>query len=228
MTEVKTITVPPPDMVDNARIGNMDGFCVGEPWNARGIIDKVSFSVASSQDVWTDHPEKVLGTTAEFVRRHPNTTRALMMAMLEAARYIDQPENRSEVARLIAAEPYVNAPLSAIEGRFLGHYEDGLGRQWDDPHALRFYDDGKVPFPYLSDGMWFMTQHKRWGLLKTHPDYLAVARQINQIDLYRQAATQTGTPLPESDLRASTLMDGVVWDGGDPARYADSFTIKAG
>jgi nitrate/nitrite transport system substrate-binding protein len=228
MTEVKTITVPPPDMVDNARNGNMDGFCVGEPWNARGIIDKVSFSVASSQDVWVDHPEKVLGTTAEFARRHPNTTRALTMAMLEAARYIDQPENRSEVARLIAAEPYVNAPLSAIEGRFLGHYEDGLGRQWDDPHPLRFYDDGKVPFPYLSDAMWFMTQHKRWGLLKAHPDYLAVARQINQIDLYRQAATQTGTPLPESDLRASTLMDGVVWDGGDPVRYAESFSIKAG
>jgi nitrate/nitrite transport system substrate-binding protein len=227
MTEVKTITVPPPDMVENARIGNMDGFCVGEPWNARGILDQVSFSVASSQDVWTDHPEKVLGTTAEFVRRHPNTTRAMMMALLEAARYIDDPGNRSEVARLIAAEPYVNAPLSTIEGRFLGRYEDGLGRQWDDPHALRFYDDGQVPFPYLSDGMWFMTQHKRWGMLKTHPDYLAVARQVNQIELYRQAATQTGTPLPESDMRTSTLMDGVVWDGTDPARYADGFGTRA-
>ncbi len=192
LAEVKTITVPPPDMVENARIGNMDGFCVGEPWNARGILDQVSFSVASSQDVWVDHPEKVLGTTAEFVRRHPNTARAMMMALLEAARYVDDPANRAEVARLIAAAPYVNAPLDAIEGRFLGRYEDGLGRQWDDPHALRFYDDGTLPFPYLSDAMWFMTQHKRWGLLKTHPDYLAVARQINQTDLYRQAATQTG------------------------------------
>lgn len=228
MSEVKTITVPPPDMVENARIGNMDGFCVGEPWNARGILDEVSFSVASSQDVWIDHPEKVLGTTAEFVSRHPNTARAMTMALLEAARYVDAPGNRAEVARLIAAAPYVDAPLDAIEGRFLGRYEDGQGRQWDDPHALRFYDEGRVPFPYLSDAMWFMTQHKRWGLLKAHPDYLAVARQLNQIDLYREAATQTGTPLPASDMRTSTLMDGVAWNGVDPAGYADSFRIKAG
>ncbi|MBU1225551.1 MAG: ABC transporter substrate-binding protein [Gammaproteobacteria bacterium] len=225
-TEVKTITIPPPEMVENARIGNMDGFCVGEPWNARGIFDQVSFSVASSQDVWVDHPEKVLGTTADFVKRNPNTARAMTMALLEAARYIDNPENRSEVARLIAAEAYVNAPLSVIEGRFLGHYEDGLGKAWDDPHPMRFYNDGKVPFPYLSDGMWFLTQHKRWGLLKAHPDYLAIARQINQIDLYTQAATQTGTPLPGSDMRTSTLMDGVVWDGKNPAGYADSFEVK--
>jgi nitrate/nitrite transport system substrate-binding protein len=225
-TEVKTITIPPPEMVENVRIGNMDGFCVGEPWNARGIFDQVSFSVASSQDVWADHPEKVLGTTADFVRQNPNTARAMTMALLEAARYIDDPANRSEVARLIAAEAYVNAPLAVIEDRFLGRYEDGLGKTWDDPHAMRFYNDGKVPFPYLSDGMWFLTQHKRWGLLKTHPDYLAIARQINQIELYTQAATQTGTPLPGSDMRTSTLMDGVVWDGSKPADYADGFAIR--
>ena len=224
-TEVKTITIPPPEMVENARIGNMDGFCVGEPWNARGIFDQVSFSVASSQDVWVDHPEKVLGTTADFVKHHPNTARAMTMALLEAARYIDNPENRSEVARLISAEAYVNAPLAVIEDRFLGQYEDGLGKAWGDPHPMRFYNDGKVPFPYLSDGMWFLTQHKRWGLLKAHPDYLGIARQINQIDLYRQAATQTRTPLPESDMRTSRLMDGVVWDGNNPAEYADSFEV---
>ena len=227
LTEVKTITVPPPEMVENARIGNMDGFCVGEPWNARGIFDEVSFSVASSQDVWADHPEKVLGTTAAFAKRHPNTARAMVMALLEAARYIDQPENRSEVARLISAEAYVNAPLSVIEDRFRGKYADGLGKTWDEPNAMRFYNEGRTPFPYLSDGMWFLTQHKRWGLLKAHPDYLAIARQINQIELYTQAATQTGTPLPESDMRTSRLMDGTVWDGRNPVEYADSFEIKA-
>ena len=225
-TEVKTITVPPPQMVANARVGNMDGFCVGEPWNARGIFDKVSFSVASSQDVWVDHPEKVLGTTAEFVKKNPNTARAMIMAMLDAAKYIDDPKNRSEVAKLISAKSYVNAPLEVIEGRFLGKYEDGLGKKWTDPNYMRFYNDGKVPFPYLSDGMWFLTQHKRWGLLKSHPDYLGIAKQVNQIELYKQAATQTKTPLPKSDMRSSKLMDGVVWDGKDPAKYADSFKVK--
>jgi nitrate/nitrite transport system substrate-binding protein len=227
VTDVKTITVPPPEMVTNARIGNMDGFCVGEPWNARGIFDQVSFSVASSQDVWADHPEKVLGTTADFVNQHPNTARAMIMALLDAAKYIDAPENRPEVARLISAEAYVNAPLSVIEDRFLGKYEDGLGKSWDDPHFMRFYNEGRVSFPYLSDGMWFLAQQKRWGMIKAHPDYLAIARQINQIALYTQAATQTGTPLPESDMRVSRLMDGVVWDGRHPAEYADGFAIRA-
>jgi nitrate/nitrite transport system substrate-binding protein len=75
--------------------------------------------------------------------------------------------------------------------------------------------------------MWFLTQHKRWGLLKEHPDYLGVAKKVNQIALYKEAATQTKTPLPKSDFRTSKLIDGVVWDGKSPAKYADSFKVKA-
>jgi len=84
-----------------------------------------------------------------------------------------------------------------------------------------------VGFPYLSDGMWFLTQHKRWGLLKEHPDYLAVAKKVNRIDIYKQAAAMTKTPLPKSDMRTSKLIDGVVWDGKNPKVYAESFKIKA-
>jgi len=75
--------------------------------------------------------------------------------------------------------------------------------------------------------MWFLTQFKRWGLLREHPNYLQVAQQINQIELYRQAATQLNISVPREPLRSSTLMDGVVWNGRDPARYADSFSVKA-
>ncbi len=75
--------------------------------------------------------------------------------------------------------------------------------------------------------MWFLTQHKRWGLLKSHPDYLAVAKQINQTALYRQAAAQLKINVPKSELRSSKLMDGVVWDGTNPAKYADGFKVNA-
>jgi nitrate/nitrite transport system substrate-binding protein len=92
---------------------------------------------------------------------------------------------------------------------------------------MKFFNDGAVNFPYLSDGMWFMTQHKRWGLLKSHPDYLAVARQVNRIDVYKQAAVAAGVALPKSEMRSSKLSDGVVWDGKDPAKYADGFKVKA-
>lgn len=225
--DVKTIVVPPPQMVANMRIGNMDGYCVGEPWNARAIHDKVGYTVATSQDIWTDHPEKVLGTTAEFVAQNPNTARAMIMAVLDACRYIDAAENRAKVAKLISEKSYVNAPEDVIAGRFVGDYDNGIGKKWKDPNFMKFFGDGRVNFPYLSDGMWFLTQHKRWGLLKSDPDYLGVATKINQIKLYSEAASQLGVSVPKDNLRSSKLMDGVVWDGKNPAAYAASFKIKA-
>jgi len=223
INDIRTITVPPSQMVMNTRLGSMHGFCVGEPWNARGIYDKVSFSVASSQDIWPDHPEKVLGATAEFVEQNPNTASALVMAMLDAAKYIDTQINRAKVAEIISSPDYVDAPVEVIAGRFTGNYENGLGKTWHDPNHIKFFNDGKVPFPYLSDGMGFLTQFKRWGLLKEDPDYLAVAKQINRIELYRQAATQLNVAAPAEVMRSSTLMDGSVWDGKDPQGYAARF-----
>ncbi|MCC2637456.1 MAG: nitrate transporter [Moraxellaceae bacterium] len=226
MRDVKTIVVPPPQMVANMRVGNMDGFCVGEPWGARAISDNIGFTVTTTQGIWQDHPEKVLGCTAEFIKKYPNTARAMLMAVLDAARYIEQVKNRPQVAKLIAGKSYVNAPEEVILGRFMGQYDNGNGKKWKDDHSMRFLQDG-ASFPYYSDGMWFLTQHRRWGLLKNDVDYLGVAKQINQVDLYKQAATQLKVALPTSPLRASTLFDGKVWDGSDPKAYASSFAIKA-
>ena len=228
MTGAKVITVPPPQMVANMRVGNMDGYCVGEPWNHRAIIDGIGITAATTQDIWKDHPEKALGTTAEFVQKYPNTARAVTAAIIEAGKWIDAGlQNKLKMAETVADKSYVNTSVDAINQRILGRYQNGLGKTWDDPNHMKFYGDGAVTFPYLSDGMWFLTQHKRWGLLKDHPDYLAVARQINQIDLYKQAATAAKAPVPKDALRTSKLMDGVVWDGKDPKKYADSFKIRA-
>ena len=68
---------------------------------------------------------------------------------------------------------------------------------------------------------------KRWGLLDKDPDYLAVAKKINRIDVYTQAATAVGgINLPSNVMRSSTLFDGKVWDGTNPAAYANSFAMK--
>ena len=224
----KLITVPPPQMVANMRVGNMDGFCVGEPWNHRAIMDGIGITANTTQDIWKDHPEKVLGTTGEFVKKHPNTTRAVMMAVLEASRWIDAGlQNKMKMAETVAQKAYVNTSVDAINQRILGRYQNGLGKTWDDPNHMKFFNDGAVNFPYLTDGMWFLTQHKRWGLLKEHPDYLAVARQVNQIDLYKQVAGAMKISVPASPMRSSKLIDGVIWDGKDPAKYADGFKVKA-
>ena len=227
MKDVKTIVIPPPQMVANMRVGNMDGYCVGEPWNARAIFDKIGFTATTTQGIWKNHPEKVLGATKEFVTRYPNTAKAMICAVLEASRHIDAMANRAKVSEIIGGKSYVNAPPPVILGRMQGKYEDGLGKSWQDPDYMKFYNDGEVNFPYLSHGMWFLTQHRRWGLLKQDVDYLAVARQINQVDLYTAAAKSIGVPVPASPLKTETLFDGTVFDPAKAAAYATGFAIKA-
>ena len=225
--DVKTITVPPPQMVANMRVGNMDGYCVGEPWPYRAIVDKIGFTAETTQGLWKDHPEKALGTTAEWVAKYPKTARAMTAAIIDAGRWIDASlSNRQKTAEIVADRAYVNTDKEVIVARMLGRYDNGIGKSWDDPNHMKFYNDGHAPFPYLSDGMWFMTQHRRWGLLKEDPDYLAVAKQVNRLDVYRDAAAMAKASVPKDVLRTSKLIDGVVWDGRDAKKYASGFKVK--
>ena len=227
MKDAKSIVVPPPQMVANMRVGNMDGYCVGEPWGHRAIMDGIGITAITTQEIWKDHPEKVLGTSADFVKHNPNTTRAVMMAVLEAGKWIDASlSNKMKMAETVADKSYVNTNVDAINQRILGRYQNGLGKTWDDPNYMKFFNDGAVNFPYLSDGMWFVTQHKRWGLIKEHPDYLAIAKQVNRIDLYNEAAGALKVSIPKDPMRSSKFFDGVVWDGKDPKKYADSFKMN--
>jgi nitrate/nitrite transport system substrate-binding protein len=206
----------------------MDGYCVGEPWGgARAIQEGIGFAVTTTQAMWRNHPEKVLGTTREFVEKYPNTARAMIRAVLEASRYIDTMANREHVARVIGAEDYVGAPAEVIAGRLRGEYEDGLGRKWQEADYMKFFNEGEVNYPYLSHGMWFLTQLRRWGLLTHEVDYLAVARQVNQVELYSEVARSMDVAVPHSPLKAERLFDGVLWDPARPAEYLDQFAIKA-
>ncbi|QMJ03901.1 ABC transporter substrate-binding protein [Citrobacter freundii] len=226
-TDIRTVVVPPPQMVMNMRIGNMSGFCVGEPWNARAINDRIGFTAATSQTIWPDHPEKVLGTRREWVEKHPHTARALVSAVLEASRWIDASEaNKRETAQILAGRAWLNTKAQYLTGRMLGEYDNGAGHRWQDAHPIQFFRDGEVSFPWHSDGMWFLTQFRRWGLLKQAPDYADIAARVNRIDIWRDAATAVGGITPPAQLlRTSTLMDGTVWDGRDPEAYANRFTL---
>ena len=228
LEDVNSVVVPPSQMVAHLKAGRIDGFCAGDPWGALAVQQGQGFTVATSQMIWNDHPEKVLGVTREFVEQYPNTARALTMAVLEASRFIDEhEENKRSTAQLISSPDYVDAPLSAIEPRLLGQYQDGLGHAWLDAHPLRFFAKGQVNMPYLSDGLWFMTQFRRWGLLREDPDYLKIAGQVQQLDLYREAASALDIAVPNTPMRSSTLLDGKLWDGSDPAGYARSFALHA-
>lgn len=228
LRDLDTLVVPPAQMVEHLRAGRIDGFCAGGPWGALAIDENLGFSVTTSQAIWPDHPEKVLGATRAFVEECPNAARALVMALLDASRFIEASDaNRRSTAQLISGSDYVNAPLASIEPRLLGHYQDGLGHAWKDAHPLRFHGEGRANQPWLSDGLWFMTQFRRWGLLREEPDYLGIARQVQQQSLYREAAQALGVAVSDNSLRSSTLVDGRVWDGSNPAGYARGFALHA-
>jgi two-component system, oxyanion-binding sensor len=228
LRDVDTLVVPPSLMVEHLRARRIDGFCAGEPWGACAIQEGMGFTIATSQSIWPDHPAKALCATERFVEIYPNTARALIMAVLDASRFIDESDaNRHDSARLISSVEYVDAPLEALGPRFLGQYDDGNGNRWQDGHPLRFYGDGEVNMPYLSDGMWFMTQFRRWGMVREDPDYLAIAQRVQRLDLYRDAAKALGVPVPATAMRSSRLLDGVVWDGSDPVAYARGFALHA-
>lgn len=226
--DVDSVVVPPAQMVAHLQAGRIDGFCAGEPWSADAVAQDQGFTLATSQSIWPDHPEKVLASTRAFVEHYPNSARALVKAILAASRFIEQsPENRRGTAQLLSGRAYLDTPASNIEPRLLGDYHDGLGNRWQDRHALRVHDQGRVNLPYLSDGMWFMTQFRRWGLLREDPDYLAVASRVQQLTLYREAAQAVGVSCADTPMRSSLLIDGIRWDGSDPHAYARSFRLHA-
>ncbi|WP_036173244.1 CmpA/NrtA family ABC transporter substrate-binding protein [Massilia sp. 9096] len=225
--DAQIVTVPPSQMAANLAAGHMDGFCVGEPWNGRAVLDGSGVTVATSQDVWPDHPGKALGARADFADANPHACRALIAAVLEAGRWIDASgEHREAAAEVLSSPAYVNADRAIIAPRLHGRYDNGMGLRWVDPHPLRFHQDGDANFPYVSDGMWFMTQHRRWGLLREDVDYQAVAGRVNRVGLYREAALLAGVSAPYGLTRSSILIDGKTWDGKDADAYISSFAIR--
>ncbi len=126
--------------------------------------------------------------------------------------------------RSLATGGVLNCKEQYLTGRMLGNTTTAgsAGRT----RTIRFFNEGAVSYPYLSDGMWFLTQFRRWGLLKAAPDYVGIAQRINQTAVWQDAATAVGgLSTPSSPYRSSTLMDGTVWNGTDPEGYANRFAI---
>jgi nitrate/nitrite transport system substrate-binding protein len=224
--DVSLITIPPPQMVANMKVGKMDGFCVGEPWNARAIADGIGFTAVPTQAIWKDHPEKVCAFTAEFAEKNPRTVRAVLRALHHSSRFIDQMENRPEVAKIVSRPEYINCPEEIILGRLQGRYDLGAGAgEHQDPDYMRFFER-ETNFPWKSHGVWWLTQFRRWGMVDAPPDYQKVVGQVHRPDIYREVAREVGFAAPETDLRAETLFDGVAFDPSQPEAYALGFAVK--
>ena len=226
--DVKLITIPPQQMVANMKTGNMDGYCVGEPWGARAVAEGIGGTGITTQAIWKNHPEKVLGVTSEFASKNPKTCVALIAATLEASQWLDDLKNRAEAAEIVGKTEYVNCQPDTIRDRLLGKYiHTPGGPSVEDPDYMRFFERD-TPVPYLSHATWFMSQHRRWGMLPQKPDYLKEAQRIMRHDLYTDGCKLAGIAVPQQmeSRGKETFFDGTTFDPADPEAYAAQFAVK--
>jgi nitrate/nitrite transport system substrate-binding protein len=223
---VKVITIPPPQMVANMKVGNMDGFCVGEPWGGVAAQEGIGFTHISTQDLWKHHPEKALVVNKEFHDGRRDEMKAVMRSVLEASAWLDNLENRKRAAPVIGQNAYVNAPPEIIDGRLEGNYAIGCNygdARYTDDYML-FSNNGTTNLPRKAHGIWFLTQYVRFGYLQQPPAYQAIADLLIKQDLYREVAQSMNVPVPDDDMKPFTVqLDGAVFDPGDPVAYLRTY-----
>jgi nitrate/nitrite transport system substrate-binding protein len=218
---VKIIPIPPPQMVANMKVGTMDGFCVGEPWNAVAVAQNVGFTAVTSQDIWTDHPEKALVVNEKFAATQTDTLKDVMAAVLKASKWLDRRANRARAAETLGVPAYVNAPAADIAGRLEGTYQLGanLGTKTFSGDYMTFFRNGDVNFPRRSHAIWFLAQYQRLGYLNSAPDYKKLADSILLQDLYQQVASAEKVAVPDDDMKVFTVkLDKAAFDPAKPVQ----------
>src|SRR5918992_1088512 len=223
--DVNLITVPPPQMVANMKVDKMDGFCVGEPWNKRAIADGIGFTAVTTQQMWQDHPEKVLAFTEEFADKNPKTVKAILRAATESSQHVDKLEHRPHMAEVVSRPQYINTQKEVILGRMLGDYDYGDGKKKKDPNYMTFFARN-TNFPWKSHGVWWLSQFRRWGMVKEAPDYKGLVNQVLRPELHREVAKEMGISTPKEDMKKETFFDGVEFDPSKPDEYAKKFPIN--
>jgi len=224
--DVALITIPPPQMVANMKIGKMDGYCVGDPWHARAIADKVGYTSILTEEIWPNHPEKVCAFTADFADKNPKTVKACLKALHEASVWLDKLENRPEQCDLVSRPTYINCDKELILGRLLGKVDYGDGRTKQNPNYMIF-SQRNCNYPQPAYAKWWLTQFRRWGMVAGAPDYAGISKQVMRPDIYEEAMREIGYTHGGQDDSSWTMFDGVTFDPkGDPEEYAKGFPIK--
>jgi nitrate/nitrite transport system substrate-binding protein len=222
--------VPPPQMVANMKVGTVDAFCVGEPWNAQLVSQKLGYTALSTGELWNNHPEKAFAMRQDWVDKNPNATQALLMAIMEAQQWCDQAENKEEMCKICADRKYFNVAVDDILERAKGDIDYGDGRKEQNfTYRMKYWEDN-ASYPYKSHDTWFLTEEIRWGYLPKDTKVKEIVDQVNREDLWKQAAKALGVAaaeIPASSSRGvETFFDGVKFDPEKPDEYLKSLQIK--
>lgn len=200
--DLRIVVIPPPLMVESLRKGLIDGYCVGEPWNSVAVQEGIGRVLISSGQIWNSHPEKVFAVTEAWAKANPHTHQAILLALLEACIWLDQPKNRPETAEILSRPEYVGISSKILEASLLGQF--GFGQLdpvmvMPDFHVFHRY---AANFPWLSHAEWILAQMVRWGQLPLPVDLNALAASVYRPDLYRQTAKILGLDCPPFDRKS--------------------------
>ena len=233
---------PPPQMPATLEAGTILGYCVGEPWNQAAVFKGIGVPVITDYEIWKNNPEKVFGMTAEFVEKNPNTTLAIVKAMIRAAMWLDADNgaNRAEAVKILSRPEYVGADAKVIANSMTGTFEYEKGDKRDVPDFNVFFRDNAT-YPFYSDAIWYLTQMRRWGQIPDFKDdawYAETAKSVYKPDIYMKAAQllvddgkakKEDFPFGSDGYRppvpASDFIDGIAYDAKTPNAYIDALKI---
>jgi nitrate ABC transporter ATP-binding subunit len=222
-----TLTVvPPPQMVSNLKAGNIDGYCVGEPWNSHAVNEGIGFVMTRTMDILPQHIEKVLGVREDWANQYPNTHIALVKALMEACEYCDDQRNREEIVTMLSQEEYVGADIRHIRPCFLDVCDAGMGKA---PESIYYYHQfyvDKANWPDRTEMLWIMAQMARWMIIPFPKNWVEVLDRIVRADVFGEASRQLGLPDSGRISRTIKLFDESVFNADDPIQYLKNVSIK--
>jgi nitrate/nitrite transport system substrate-binding protein len=223
--DLKLITLPPAQMVQNIRVGTMQACAMVEPWGARGVAEGATTIVMYGHEMWRNHPIKSFGMLERFAEQNPKTVRAMLRGLHESAQWCDNPANHEELARILATPSYMNSPAPTILAPVRGQFDWGNGRKETNPDAGIKYNRDNYPQP--AEVKWFLTQFRRWGMLTGTPEYEAIAKRVGRPEIYQEAMKELGFSGFKVNNEPVKFWDGTVYDHTKSEAYAKSFAVHS-
>jgi ABC-type nitrate/sulfonate/bicarbonate transport system substrate-binding protein len=223
--DVRLVVLPPPYMVDSLANGQIDGFCVGAPWNSKAVDLGVGHILHFVSDILVNAAEKMLAVRQNWAERNPKILAALIRAAFRAAEFIEQPGNRAETARILAPPERLGVDaeviLRTLDGR-LKISPDGTMRE-RARYPLVGQEGAARPDPVQA--AWLYAQMARWGQASISPEALKTAMAVFRPDIYDAALGSQGGAGHAAPGSIGAFA-GAAFDPADIAGYLASFKVS--
>ena len=204
--DVEIIVVPPPFVAEAFALGEIDGSCVGEPWNSVAVERGDAVIVAATSQIWSRGVEKLLAFRQSVLDERGEAVAALLRALHAAGRLAADPARHIELAELLAAPEHLGQPaeliLRALSGRLVLRKDDAP-TPFEDFLVLH---REAANFPWRSQAKWLYSQMVRWGHAPLSAAGFDAAAAVFRPDIYRGALAGTDAILPS----ASAKVEGAI------------------